>query len=369
MGLTNIANVTAVRYELNSDGKIVMLDFPDTYTGARNAFDTLTELQPIADYRYLNNHLATGNNPRFTSIQPVANDAKTAHIYFENINLSSNPQVFELYPEETMHTFGDRPAGSTQDTKTLAAYSTESGKMIADFLMYYRGGGVGGTSTFETPFVYQSKKIALNEQGETTVVLKGSIGEKTVEYSVNAEKYNTNAKDDLRNPNGDSSNNAGLKDTIDVLKTGDVIMFSVDIYGDINLVKVERFIDSVKTRRSSGGVDVEARIFDAGNTNISTSVWYALTDNRGNAFVGEVDAVEDGFLRIKVATVVDGARSYEHRFINVGALSNIVLCDTRNGRTYVSSNSSIADISVGTTVYVRDVLHSWLKPQFVAIFK
>ena len=368
-GLTNIANVTAVRYELNSAGKIVMLDFPDTYSGARNTFDTLTELQPVADYRYVDSYLATGNNPRFTPIQPVSNDVKTAHLYFENLNVNANPKVFDLHEDETLHSFGAEPESAKTGTRTLAAYSTESGKMHADFLMYYRMGGVGGDSRFDTPFVYQSSKIALNKQGEKTVVIKGTTGAKTVEYTVHADKYNTNAKDDLRNPNGDSSNNAGLKDTIDVLKKGDVLLVSVDIYGDVCLAKVERFVDGAKIRRTSDGVDVEARLFDDGGINISSTAWWSESDNRSAAFIGEVVAVENGTLKVKVPVVTDGVRSFEYRFVRVGALSNMALCDVTNGITTVSGGAGAKDISVGTVIYAMDELHIWLKPEFIAIFK
>lgn len=217
-GLDNIEEETLIRYLLDKDGRIRMIDTP--IIGNESANDTLTELMAESSNRSIP-YKAIRVRDTQVDIVPIADNCKTAHLWASG--------EYEAY------SFSEgAPTGSGE--MHLAAYSTKADTMYADVVLWLNRAGGDNTAAF----VYDKKISMLDDNGSEYVVIGGYMSDGYKEYKINTYAY---------------QNIAGVKEAVDAMEPGDILSFALDANGEIysNIVFI-MFADGSESRLTAPGI-------------------------------------------------------------------------------------------------------------------
>ena len=217
-GVNNLPAESLIRYRLDKDGRIKMIDTPSTGKGGIN--DTLTELMAKSADRCVP-YKAIRMRTDQVDIVPIADNCKTAHLWASG--------------EYDSYSFvSGAPQGSGE--MELAAYSTIGNTMYADVILWSNRAGGDNVAAF----VFDKKITKLDDNGNEYVMLGGYSNGGYKQYKVSVYSY---------------ANIAGVKTAIDALAPGDIISFATDAKGEVydNIVFI-MFADGSQTKTGFAGI-------------------------------------------------------------------------------------------------------------------
>ena len=346
VGLANLEAQIPVRYLLNSNGEIIMIDTPNK--GKGGAMDRLTlMMEKNTKAKFANgNVIATGSWTQLKHLCALAADVKVVSLYEGD--------------DKTLHRFdGSNGVAAADKDRTLTAYSTKPDTMLADLVVWSERGGLGDNG-FEKCFVYQNQALKLNADGEVCVVLKGTVSGGKKEYLVSAGTYGQSTE-----------KGKSLKNAVEVLQEGDILQFSLNALGEVEVVQVNYFHDGVYQRKTASGEAVAARVYDDGKDTYNTVAYYS-GGGLSACYFGTVVAQEDNFLKVERRAIINattGEVGTVYDYVNTATASSIILCETKDGKLEINNDASNAEIGIGSTVFVSETLHSWGRPEFIAVYK
>ena len=295
----------AVRYTLNTEGKINMFDTPQEAAGGVNDV-----LKPLLPGRYAYSQTRSGTtiqDSNFNDICPLLATAKVANLW--------NNGDRELYGFQS-------GIGTSDSNKALIPYTTKENSMIADFVVWaFRSAGDS------LPAILVDKiTTRVDDEGDEIKVIHGFNANGEFEAPVSKHMYNTDAN---------------IKKTVDSLEVGDVIQVRLDGSNAIYYMVLHYLRDGAA--QNAAGIRPTISLSAA---NVSRD------DSYGRLYSGEIVAVEDDF--VKIAKINEGesvtaATNYEYLKITGVKLA---LCE-KIGQTYkISSDAGKGYAGVGSRIVV-----------------
>lgn len=247
-GLKNVDLHTPVIYNLDDDGKLIMLD--TVKIGADNDNDTLTQLGAEDSWITLNRVLID-NSWKYR--HPLSNAAK--FIYTTSDKNEDN------YGIETGF-------NSPEDRVNAIPYSTKKDSIIADII--FAPNYSYSLNQGKEPFVFEKLTRGVNKTGDESLYLCGYNSTGKVKYEVDMNSY---------------IKGSVLKWGIDSLKTGDLIQVSLT-RSMVTWLDIIYLPGGLRKNQNGYG----AHIYDGGP--------YKVYGTYGTMFRGRIIAVEDGFIKI-----------------------------------------------------------------------
>lgn len=265
-GMENVPQNTPVMYNLDSDGRIIMLDTIET--GADNDADSLTQLDGPDSWLTLNRVLIDSS---WRYRHPLSNNTK--FIYFT-----------ADYNEDN---YGIESGFNCPDDRiTAIPYSTKKDSIIAD-IIFARNYSYSLNQGKE-PFVFEKISHAINESGDDALYVCGYNSTGKVRYQVDMDSY---------------TEGSVLKWGVDSLKPGDLIQVSLT-RSMVTWIDIIYLPGGLRKNQHGYG----AHIYEGGP--------YKISGTYGSVFYGNVIGVEDGFIKISfedgqfVSYLVDGKMTF-----------------------------------------------------------
>lgn len=297
-----------VRYSLNKDGEINMIDTPNQGSGGAN--DTLTALLPGRYATCLSKYGATMQDGSESDICPVSNTAKVASIW-----QSGDRETYSY----------QKGLPSNDSWKALVPYTTKEGSMVADFVVWLlRSGGDS------LPSVLVDKiSTVVDKDGEEVKLFHGYNASGEFQATVSKLMYHQDAT---------------FKKTVDSVVPGDLIQVRKDGRGEICFMELRYLHD---------GADVNAAgitpTLSLNNPTMSQS------GSIGRMYSGEIVAIEDDF--VKIAKVADGESVTEgatYEYLQITGIK-LALCENNGGRLTITPNVGKGYAGVGSRIIVCGV--------------
>ena len=294
-GMSNIDSRTPVRYQLNADGEIKMID--TVKQGTNDINDTVTKIGDAESFWYYNNVLVDNS---WLYKYAVSKDVKL-------ISLTSDGRE-ENYTISTGYT----GFGNTQIS--LAPYTVDPESVVADILL--AANYTQTTNRAEPPFVFNSLAEKVSDvDGETVKCVRGTAGTKVVEYEVDIDSYSSNS--DLRNK-------------LHSLKNGDIVWVNTtkNRITSMNIIYIPSGLDT-----NAAGVSVLLH----GLTGTSES-----TTGGGIAYLGQVEVLEETFVMVKIN---------DQSWMFNCASTSVVVCEKTNTGKYICNyGQSFGSLVAGDTI-------------------
>ncbi len=243
---------SVVRYALNPDGKITMIDTKEPGAGGVN--DTLTLLVSKA---------TSGYNIRKTVI--------TNSSLLELCVLERNYKVIKVDTKagETAHQFMGA-FGQSDTARKLDAYTTKGGTVAADLLVW----DAGSAGTTEDHFVLQTKGYTIDADGETAIMLKGISSSGNVTYIIDQNIYKADTE---------------FKAKVDSLLPGDIMQVALTSKKKVSNIAIRYMRDGSESR--SNGVVVPSihsgkHIMER-NDAYGKQYWFEVTDRENDILIAK----------------------------------------------------------------------------------
>jgi len=324
VGLINLDKEIPIRYFVNFDGKITSFDTPNSGTGGVR--DTLTELFD-GSARYAQRSYMLSNTNR-DNLCPVASDYRSASLWASGDR--------ELYGFDNSLPTGD-------DLHKLTAYATEGDSFVADLIIW--SGRTGGS--YQNSLVFDRFIQRANKDGDANLVMQGigSAGKK--EYVINDFTYKGNTAD---------ANGLSLKQYVNSLKTGDIVQFKLNGFGEIIEIQVNYFCDGASSRVIDG-VTLVPKLH-----NTST-----ITPNgaAGISSMGTIVGFEDNFVKYER---VDSKGNTIYDYTNITPVGGIVLCEKGERGYEITANAPQTALTAGTKIIIAQT--PWYyDANFIAIYR
>lgn len=300
LGLDNIPDESLIRYRLNSQGKINMIDTKEAGKGGTD--DTLTELMSKADQRYVYSNFIK-DTAELKDVVPLADDFITAHLWANG--------------NEELYTF-TKGIATGSGNKELSAYTTKPDSFVADIVVW--SSQKGGDST--SAFLYSRSFNKLGSDGEAVRVICGYDKSGYKEYEVDNYAY---------------TNDDAFRNIIDSIDEGDIITFKMNSHKRV-FGNVEYIMHSDMAQTDSDGYT--AVMYDRNQSP-------ARQDKYGLMFSGEVVAREGNFAKVEKTQGDNVLYEYvDLRYVRT------VSCFTENGRTIFTDKESGVYAAEGMKVAV-----------------
>lgn len=303
-GLKLLSTESPVRYQLNSNNQLKMIDTINSGVGGDN--DTLKKLgNPIKSYGAHNVLIDSGT---WNTAVPYSKD-----VIFITLTEDKNEKNYRIS--------NGFPHVSDTNMTWVTPYATGEDSFIADILVA-ESYGSGDSSSWKKPFIFESVSQRLDSEGDSVMCVNGYASEGKVSYDVDMDKY---------------AKSAEMQEVIRSAKPGDILwpkIISSKIY-DLSLIYLYGGLDS-----NAEGLVPEMK---APN--------YETPSTRGgpNLYQATVVAIEDGFVKLLPdATVAAGEETYQYH-----TLSNLVVasCEkTASGDVKVSCAQPSSSVFVGDKV-------------------
>lgn len=306
-GLKDILMNTLVRYTVNADGEVSVLD---TYAkGNENTNDTLTRLSAGVE----NVNFVTTNS------MIVKSDGKGAYPY-------ENPPEFFIFwttnDEETLEYQPKFPIGG--DIKIDELFDADMYTLDADnpYVQYVIWQNRSSHINWKNPMVFEDIGQSIDAEGNMAynMILKGASG--INEFTVTTEEYNTNTS---------------LKAIMDVIEQGDSVRFKVDNLGNVKAGQVLFFNDGVAARDGVTAVVSKTQGIQTGTDRWQYSrIMYGSVVGKFGKFV------ELEYLNLKGETVSEYCRIPD----------SIVKYDHNGGKPFIETSVSSVNVEIGSKLGV-----------------
>lgn len=202
IGLNSVSKKTLVRYKLNADGKVSVID--TCLEGAGGEYDKLVKISTESNRYYFNTYthsfLGTKGKTLF-----VYDDSPEAFVF----GVGQNEERLKYHAN--MMSLISREASATGDVYSI----TDS--ITADYFVWTDR--ISNVSVkYSKPFVFEKMISILDDNNDEAYVIRGYTGASSVEYTITLDFLN------------DSENNT-FNTVINSLRVGDVVRFVLDLDG------------------------------------------------------------------------------------------------------------------------------------------
>ena len=306
-GLKDISMNTLVRYTVNADGEVTVLD---TYAkGSENSNDTLTRLSDGVE----NVNFVASNS------MIVKSDGKGAYPY------ETQPEFFIFWTaddEETLEYKVQFPVGGHIEEGSQFDGDMYSADAEEPYVQYVIWQGRSSLAKWEDPMVFEELAQAIDAEGNPVynLIMKGANG--TKELTVTMEEYNTNSS---------------LRTIMDVIEQGDSVRFKIDNLKNVKAGQVLFFNDGADVREGVTAVVSKNQGLQSGADRQQYSrIMYGKVVDRFGKFV------ELEYLNASGATVTEYCKIPD----------SIVKYDYNGGRVFVDAPVSLSNVEIGSKLAV-----------------
>ncbi len=308
-GLNNMkVENTLIRYRVNEEGKIAMIDtYVSVGGGHDDTFTRLTEANTAFRFNGTSKLFTRTDNYAIAPYSEApalfgykkAGDAETL---FYGKNLTDYKSSSYAWNAESM---------------TGEVYCLDKEKPLVSHVVWQ---DAGGGSNWDYPFVV-SGKGGMMVEGDTAISIKGYRNSESCSYYIKEDKYNS-----------DDATMAKVRNILDYIHPGDAIKVVATSDGEI--VDCELMFLANGADISEGGISVVP------NKNNGYGVLDSVSRLKATIY-GEVAAVMDDFIKIEFAP-----DTYEY----VRTTFNCMRCSYEYGKPAVEYDLPISEISVGDKV-------------------
>ena len=321
-GLANrVAVNSVIRYAVNSDDKISMIDTKDHGAGGdKDTLDLLVVPPENGGYNIRNNIIT---NTSLLELGVLANDYKVIMI--------------DKVAGETAHEFRGAFAASDQ-ARNLAAYTTKGGTVVADLLVWTRS---SSTAT-EDHFVLQTKGYTIDDD-ETAIMLRGISSAGEVTYIVDSDIYKSDAD---------------FRAKVDALLPGDIVQTALTSKDKISNIAI-RYMRDGSESRSNG--EVVPSIHDKKHIFLNSGNAYL----EGKQYWCEIEGREDNVIIAKRINNTSG--EWEKFYIDCSSVK-VITVDTHDNYKATLDGSDTSRLTVGTQMIACCSSYKYV-PYLLVVYK
>lgn len=276
-GIASLELRTPVRYRLNANDEITMID--TIILGTNGDDDKMTVINRSGAELYYRPSLkifTVSGRMKY----PMREDG-TVFKYSSNAGIDDE------------NDYAVKKASALTNNEIIRSsqiYSSDNddvGNIVIDANMGSSGG-------WQASMFVTGKSVCIDSNGEETFKIEGYVSGKKNEFTVNRKSYDQNS--------ASASNASPLKDVVDNLETGDIIKYYLNSKSEITTVKAMFKHDG--SRQNKAGVTNALYKDDTA----SSSYWGTNTDMTNQNYLGKVSDKESVY--IKLESFSDGTFEY-----------------------------------------------------------
>lgn len=316
-GISVLNENDVIRYSLNTDGKIFMID--TAKPGAGGTKDTLAKL---AEEASLNIRGTMMTDTNLLEVCPLAAGYKVIQV---------DPAAGE-YGHQFRGTFA-----ASDSARKLTPYTTKGDSVAADLLVW----NYTRTNATGEHFIVQKKTTAINENGEEEIVLKGISSSGEVSYTVDANIYGVVSD---------------VRATVDAILPGDLVQTALTAKDKVSLVSVRYMRDAEESRTNASGKV---------QPSMSASKYMMdRTDSIGKHYWCKIIGREDNIL---IAERINAKDEREEFYIDCSNVK-VITVDKENDYKATLDGNDTSRLTVGTKIVACCKTYAYV-PYLLVIYR